>query len=350
MSTLDETAIQKKSRVASFDTFRVFAILAVCFGHLDTFEKTCTPLWIFLNQFLRFCLPYFFCAAGYFFAKGVARSRSAPATLWRYLKRLLFIYVAWSLIYALRPSSRLVKAEGFVKAVWLTVADIAALAAENPIDFLFQGVEPGHLWFLVAMMVALAVVTVLVVFKMRWAILPVGALSYVIGLLGGAYLNSPVGVDWGFTTSTGPFFGMLFVAIGWWLADKGPCRLSFAIALTVCGAVLHMSEAFLIRHHFGVRVTDIDYVFGTAFYGTGVFLLIRALPGLGASTVLPRWGSLTLGVYVSHLQFIGFARNLFEDIVPEIVCDVLSLFVLYFVSLLFTYVISKIKYVRRLVV
>jgi len=346
-----------KQRIASLDTLRFVAVFGVVAGHAEVFREGDWPLvGDVFSQVVRFCIPYFFAVSGYFFARKIKSGAKPGATLLQYLQRLLLIFVAWSVIYGVRPSKSMIRQHGF-GAVGVKIAKVVRDGMEQPWNFLLEGTRE-HLWFLPALMLSLAVLAIFLALRRQRWLLCGAALLYVLGMLAGAYADAPFGLPRGFgiglgaghtpfNTRNGPFLGLLFVALGAWYADRRPIRARWAAVMIAVGSAVAVAEALTLKRCYGADPWNIDYVVGTVPLGMGVFLLALALPGLGRGTILPRLGQLTLGVYVSHLLFLSFARHAAERLPfpwSEFACPVL----LYGVSVVFTLLLCKVKYVRRL--
>jgi len=97
------------ARNATIDLFRVIAIFGVIVVHTDPVTRkvfTSAPehlASLTITGAGRLAVPFFFVVSGYFFG-GKIREGAPPLPLFaRYAKRLLRIWVLWSLIYLLLP-------------------------------------------------------------------------------------------------------------------------------------------------------------------------------------------------------------------------------------------------------
>jgi len=299
---------RSSTRIASLDTLRVLAIFAVVVGHSEPFRsarygESVRLIGEVYSQVARFCIPFFFAVSAYFFVRRLREGAAAGATLWRYLKRLLAIFVGWSAIYlilGLLPSGREINDYGFLKGWGVSVTDkLHDVAAKGPLLLALEGTKE-HLWFLPSLMVSLAILALFYGTRRERYLLPFAGAVYAVGLLAGAYAPTPIGLAEGFSiglnTRDGPFFGLIFVALGAWLVDRKPLSTPWAWTMAICGlAMMHM-EAFSLKHFCGSDPWNIDYVVGTVPYGLGVFMLALRYPNLGRGTVWPQLGQLTLGV------------------------------------------------------
>ncbi|HYW02300.1 MAG TPA: acyltransferase [Gammaproteobacteria bacterium] len=294
-------------RIASIDLFRVIAILGVIVVHADPFTSRVFGgglshfVEIALSRGGRIAMPFFFIVAGYFYTRRLRAGEPCARLYGRYVRRLGTVYLGWSLFYLAVP----------VRPVQLLHQGYPALELDkfrwcvhHPFLLVFQGVEP-HLWFLVALILALGIVTA----GLRWdapgMLAAVAASLYLFGLLAGPYAHTPLGIHTRIDPRNGPFFSTLYVWIGSRLADAP--RLpgtSVAAVLLVAGGA-----------GFGLELSAIPWIFGQAPKiqdfgvlmipcGIGFVLLALKHPRLGENTMWPAIGRYVLGIYAVHLLFI----------------------------------------------
>jgi surface polysaccharide O-acyltransferase-like enzyme len=286
------------SRIPSLDAFRAVAILAVLNLHARLFLTTDLvgrerTVGIVLEHAARFAVPFFFFASGYLLARGRADrpplDRAAAS-----FRRVVVLFLIWSVIlFAVEPVER-----------WL----IASLGGTPPpapakptLDRFLHGVRI-QLWFLPALATAQLLVGVMA----RWPTgvgLATAAFLYLIGLAGGTYAPM-TGFDLGPVARNGPFFGTLFVYLGYRAADRPPPRAWHGLLLIAVGAALHVGEMKFLEASYSVSPLDprLNYFAGTTLVGLGVGLIALARPNLGKGTILPKIGTLTFGIYVLHVD------------------------------------------------
>lgn len=148
------------SRIASVDTIRLFAIIAIVALHTTPFEVKNIEsntvyhyLDIAINQLARFAVPFFFSISGYFFGLKVNSGVDAITLAFKNAKRILMLFLMWSLIY-LTPYNVMAFAEfGVLGPFKVAYWNLTSLISE-PITFLFQG-SKVHLWFLVSLIISI---------------------------------------------------------------------------------------------------------------------------------------------------------------------------------------------------
>ena len=294
-------------KINSIELGRVIAILAVlalhCHPFLGYWTIDDTP-WVgyIFNQLTRFAVPLFFLISGYLLQPKLTAN---PATVLKsYSLPLLKVFVVWSIICLLIPLrwNVVINAGYFVERLgyW-------SYLGRTPLNSLLEG-GLVHLWFIPALIMAVAIGALLArVNKLAWFI-PIGLLLYVYGILAGSYavltdLWSPV------VTRNGPFFSTLLFALGF-ATRKYSLALSsrYALALLVCGSVLHFGEAFWLHQHGQVFSTN-DYLFGTALWGVGCFLLLLANPNWGNNQLIRSLSPYVLAIFVAHLPVALIMKN-----------------------------------------
>jgi surface polysaccharide O-acyltransferase-like enzyme len=293
-------------RIVSIDAARSLGILAIICIHTGPFlgagfNATEDMLAIIINQTAHCAVPFFFVAAGYFLAKKMATDRSPLRVAASYSGRLLAVFVFWSLAYVLvPPHMSIVKQHHYWE---FTSARILAML-QDPMALVFEGTR-GHLWFIVSLALAVWEIALLAKIGQLRKLPYLAALLYVVGLLGGSYATSPLGLDLHFNTRNGPFFGTLMVAIGWYIARRRPApSLRTAAGLAAIGVALSVAEIAVLWKCLGVHPVRHDFLLGTAPLAAGLFLALLARPNLGRNSGLPQLAQYSLGMYACHVFFV----------------------------------------------
>ncbi|MEW6381810.1 MAG: acyltransferase [bacterium] len=344
---------RKKARIASIDSMRVLAIMSVVYLHsislniFDYQEGLPRLLVIITNQSARFAVPFFFLAAGYFFGKKVQSGIKVRQLFIQYTKRLLNILGFWSIIYFFIPISIQELSHKGLSGILHSRAYFWIV--EHPGKLLLEGTY-DHLWFLISLIMALGILTVMISYGLDKAILWVSLFLYVFGLLGGPYALTPLGFHFPFNTRNGPFFSTIFLAVGWWLSqnNKLSVKVSTACIISTAGFLLHTTEVFLLYNIYGISPMCHDNLIGTPLFGIGVMLFVLAQQDFLQSLNLPALGRYTLGVYVTHILFIFLFKPL-KPLFSGAVWIVLYPSVTFICSLLLTILMSKNQYLKKVV-
>ncbi|MGU5846813.1 acyltransferase [Aeromonas hydrophila] len=286
-------------RISSIECGRVMAIMAVMAIHLSPFSNPFDPTlwdgtlycWLggVINQICRFAVPLFFLCAGYFLQPALAAGHPLTVAL-RYCCPLLGLWLAWSLLYVLIPFNPLAAvSEGYLPAM----ASQWQMQLGDPLNAWWVG-GMIHLWFLPALMLA-----VLILALCQRARLPR------LALLGGSYGPPLLGGEWALLTRNGPFFSLLFVALGAelrlraWQPDARHCAL-----LMVAGMGLYALEAAGLLHFAAVPLNRHDFLLGSLPWALGLFGLLLANPGWGRGSWLERQAPKVLGLYCLHMMLV----------------------------------------------
>lgn len=297
-------------RISSIECGRVLAILAVMTIHLSPFSNPFDPtlwdgtpyLWLgaIINQLCRFAVPLFFLCAGYFLQPALAAGKPMAVAL-RYCRPLLGLWLAWSLLYLLVP---------FNPVAAMTEDYLTSMAGQwqmqlgDPLNAWWVG-GMIHLWFLPALMLAVLLLALCWRIKLPRLALVAGALLYGLALIGGSYGPLLPGGEWALLTRNGPFFSLLFVALGAELRLRGwqPDARRSAL-LMVAGMGLYALEAEGLLHFAAVPLNRHDFLLGSLPWALGLFGLLLANPNWGRGSWLERQAPRVLGLYCLHMMLV----------------------------------------------
>lgn len=298
------------------------------------------------NQFVRVATPFFFLAAGYFFALSVARGAEPIGLGVKLVWRLVMFFVFWSMLYILVPVEVFLQAPaaGYWSAVNITLHQALSMRSA----FLFNG-SSVHLWFLPAMSIAIAMLAVSCKLRLQYLLAGVAVALYIVGLLGGAYKATPIGFDLGIQTRNGPFFSTIFVVTGYLIA-RLEVRLAvrYCIGLITLGVVMRIVELMWVTGQYATPPSEIDFLLGTYPFGVGIFLLLMATTRLGEVGWMVKLSRYSAGVYCAHMLFVA----LFEPRAPYVtntLWELLSPFVVLAATFAFVALLSKVKFLRPVV-
>lgn len=271
---------------------RFLAAAIVVLGHSYRAEG---PLLVFINNALRFVVPFFFVTSGYMLT-GKLLKGDRPAIYLGYVGRLMLLYLAWSVIYFIASPLNDIGAMGFRRAYtesWTTFINA------GPQVVYFEGIS-FHFWFFISL--ALTALFFLF-FRVRriGAMVVASAALYIFGLVAKSYADTPIGIHVHFDTRDYIFFSALPFALGAYLR-KSNLVVSNAIALTlfIGGAALNFVEGWYLRTQFGAPVM-LDFVLATIITGTGAFLLAKNGAGFLSNSKLAAFGRLSFGIYAIHI-------------------------------------------------
>ncbi|MGF1718636.1 acyltransferase family protein [Vibrio kyushuensis] len=299
--------MSSSNKIASIELGRVVAMLAILSMHCQMF----IGYWLIdgeswfgyiFNQSTRFAVPLFFLISGYLIQPKLLAS--PYETLKAYSKPLLKIWLVWSVLSLAMPFNLGVLMEhGYIaerSGYWNYLMG-------SPLNSFLEG-GLVHLWFIPALISAVAIMAFLLQSKQANLIIPVAVVLYSYGLLAGSYqiitdLEPP------FFTRNGPFFATLMVAIGFTIRQNNiAISSSKALALTLFGLFLHMGEAWNL-HQLGQTFNANDFLLGTAIWTVCCFLWLLSKPTLGNSPLVFALSKRVLSIYVSHMLVIIVMLN-----------------------------------------
>jgi surface polysaccharide O-acyltransferase-like enzyme len=303
---------QVSPRNHSIDAFRVFANWAIICVHTGPFisaafspeQRMYAELF---NQFVRVATPFFFLAAGYFFAVSVSRGAAPLPLAAKLIKRLAVFFLFWALVYVFVPIELMLGPpdHGYWESVGI-------MWSRTLVPHFITNGNKVHLWFLPALGCSLAMLAVACQLKLERALFVFAVGLYFVGLYAGAYQDTPLGHDYTWNSRNGPFFGTLFVVSGFMIHRLGwEFTQRQALALIALGIALRVAELYWITD-FGTRPSEIDYLLGTYPFGLGIFMLLTLNRRLGEIKWLVKLSRYSPGVYCGH----GLAIDLLKDRPP----------------------------------
>lgn len=244
----------------------------------------------------RLAVPFFFAAAGYFLQR-TARADALSVRATAQAKRLLRLYVVWSLIALLvRASLRGLHHASFGEMSEPVRRAFESLR-EHPLNFLFQGPEEP-LWFLPALALSVVLHAALESDRrLRSLAAPLAIALAVSGVASGAYgLGS---LPESFNPRNGPFFSFPLVLAGARLARRPRPGVARSTIVLVAGLCIMTLEAWCLRALTGAQMRSHDALLGCFVAGPALLALGLNVRGRAVET-LARISPLTLAVYCCH--------------------------------------------------
>ncbi|MDF0545664.1 acyltransferase family protein [Sphingobium sp. H39-3-25] len=271
-----------QGRILGVDAARYLLSLFVIILHAMPNTPPGTALWPeMISVVTRAAVPFFFIASGYF----LKPARSAhPDMVSKHVLRLAPVFGFWILAYVLLARS----------------LDIGGAFRWR--DILSGG--PGfHLWFLPALGFGLASVSLSLALVGERATTGWCIALAIFGLLSSSYHDLVFGH--GIERRGGLMIAPSFILLGAW-ARRHDVRLSTPLAamLTLGSLLLVFAEELAISHFSATPFQSHDFTLSTILYGGSVFLLSLSLPENPVTHRLAALGSISLGIYVSHLAFL----------------------------------------------
>jgi surface polysaccharide O-acyltransferase-like enzyme len=315
--------------MVGIDAFRLLAFIAVVLLHTVGGKTTPQPdPGKYIDLLCRFAVPFFFILSGYFLSR---RNSNLLITLKNVVMRLAPIFLFWSVFYILLTN--------------LHAAPHFDLRFFK--DWIIHGGPGFHLWFLSSLAMNLLLLVLLREWMSPAQLLLAGLCLYAIGVTYAELGPILPNVHWNFRD--GPFFGFVFVAIGYWFAmHRIELSLRLSLGLIGLGLALEFAEAGLL-YALGIRgfADDINFYLGTFPYAVGVWGLAQSI--ITRNGLLDRIGEIgtyVLGFYCIHLAYV-WAANAYlphqtasENLLIAAVVAVSSI-----ISIL---ILSRISFTRRL--
>ena len=298
-------------RIESIDAMRVLAMLAVIQIHTPWYSKvnvTSLDAATIADQLARFAVPFFFVISGYLWASRAAVAGDYWPRAVAISKRVMMIFLFWSLIYAIGPSLYVIRQEGLDSLLARAMGIVSPFDAVKLITVILQGTK-NHLWFLPALATAALISGALLAKRQELALLVLAISLFIVGLTGGSYSDAPYGFTSDFNFRNGPFFSLIMFSSGYAIHryGQGLALLPVGLGMAIGGFVLQLVETTWIHRQWGTPLLH-DYIIGTYFFGVGMSMIALSNTRCLRVKALTSVGPLILGVYASHYYFVEHVR------------------------------------------
>lgn len=306
---------------------------------------------IFQNIIARVAVPVYFTASGFLFFRKEDEKDIDNDRAVRYIKRLVRLYVVWSMIYfPINVVNIIANEDGVIHGILLYIR-----------NFLFVG-SYTHLWYLNALIVAMIVILIMHRAKVPIRIiLLISFALYCLGLLGQTWygvadqIRAYYPLVWKcielyrkifVTTRNGIFEGICFVSIGMALAWRRNLRANINISLIglSISTLILFCEAYFVTSRGVARYYDIYIMLVPIVYF--LFSLIVNINVNKNGILLRQIGTLIffLHMWIKWILLRIFPNWFHETCLLFIVTTLLSVFAAYAIL----YIGEKNKLVKML--
>ena len=124
-------------------------------------------------------------------------------------------------------------------------------------------------------------------------------------MAGGSYGKPLFGAEWALLTRNGPFFSLLFVALGALIRERG-LHMASAVALGWMGGglLIYLLEALLLYTQWQVPFIRHDFLLGSVPWALGLFWWLQANPEWGRGTWCERLAPAVPALYCLHMLLV----------------------------------------------
>jgi surface polysaccharide O-acyltransferase-like enzyme len=345
-------ASSKELRHSGIDSIRIIAVFIVLLFHADFLSRESDLplrcLHILVMDGGRWVMPFFFMVAGYFWGKKVRSTNQLTSVSLAYGSRIFRIWLFWSIVYLLVPDDINAFAHYGVSALVRVPLWRLQSLLQSPEEFFFVGAR-FHLWFLMALLWAVGISTLVLRYGQAKWLIWIGLGLYLFGVVAGSWSPAPFGLKIPFHTKNGPFFGTVFFVVGWLISsDRGLPARRLAHVLLWGGAAMSALEIYVLWERFGIKPTVHAYLMGTLPFGLGASLLVVSKPSMARGTAIADLGKYTLGIYVVHYLFLDLLRPL-DGTINTHVWDFVFPVTVFLLSLLSVAILRQIRFLRGFV-
>lgn len=237
----------------SIDVMKFICAILVVAIHTSPFESYSRILNQGLGILTRLPVPFFFTTSSYLFFSKIEidniGNKYNNNKLKNYLKRIVKLYILWSIIYFPFNLYEMIKNDNIISTNMIIYIR----------NFIFVG-SFDTLWYLPALVMSITITYFLLKYVSLGKVIGVSIILYIIGLLGSTYYGVISDVEvivnifkyynkFFITTRNGLFYGTIFVSIGAYIA-KYKSNLSINPKLCLIGLItsiiLLAIESFIV--------------------------------------------------------------------------------------------------------
>jgi len=274
-------------RINSIDSLRYIAIFFVILIHCFPASGT---LKFVVDELARFAVPYFFIVSGFFLGLKLVKTDKNNIYL-KFAYHIAKLYLFWTAIYFLNPDMKQIHQIGLIASYIYKAKEFFGTGIVN----IFSIGISYHFWFFNSLIFTVLFFMIFKLKYLKWFI-SISLILYALGVLGGAYSHTTIGLHFGFNTRQFIFFSSLPFAVGIYIASCG-LRISdrWALAIFLSGLAFHFIEGIAL----GLQMND--YVFSTVLMGIGLFFIALNNRTWLNSARLASLGQLAFGIYAIHV-------------------------------------------------
>jgi surface polysaccharide O-acyltransferase-like enzyme len=334
----------KQNRIDTIDVMRVLAMLAVIQIHTpwngSAKSETLDGATV-LDYLTRFAVPFFFVISGYLWAARCTCADDYWPRCVALSKRILLIFLFWSVVYAAVYSVHVIRQEGVSSLTAFLVAVVYPFDAPGFANAALTGTK-NHLWFLPALAIAALISGALLSRRREFTLFVLAILLFIVGLDGTAYSDAPFGFTSHFNFRNGPFLSLIMFVSGYAIHRYGQRLplLPVGIGIAIGGFAMLTIESAWIHQRWGSQLTH-DYVVGTYFFGVGMSMIALSNTHLLRARSLASIGPLILGVYASHFLFVDRVHWLERVVHEPKLRETAYVAIVFLLALLTSFILSK---------
>lgn len=192
----------------------------------------------------RIAVPFFFITSGYF----LANKSGDTIKIHNYLFKIFKLYILWSVLYF-----------PYELYMWKLNNENIMLGIVNYIKKFFLVGSFIHLWYLLAVIIAVIIIEALLKRISIDKLLVIGFMLYILGMLGDGYYNVLVNtplfkkiydlyLSIFETTRNGLFFGVFFISLGYFISIKGVViKKTISLVYLIISLLCMITEIYFIK-------------------------------------------------------------------------------------------------------
>ncbi|MBW8348426.1 acyltransferase [Bacillus sp. IITD106] len=302
-------------RIHSFDFMKGFAIIIVVFFHTMSHNAESQSEYgnLLLYVFPRFIIPFFFIVSGYLFGMKIKNRINQTVYFKSYTLKLIKIFISWHLLYLIYDFMMEILYSLYKGADLKTVMEEFVVSNLN-LEVIYYGEASAsyHLWFLTALIWSIIILYIFIKFGRLKYLFVISLMLNILGLFGQTYSGIfYLSVE----TMDALFLGLFYTTAGCFIAyhiEKFKRYLfkmstSFIFFLFILSSFIQMIESYITVVQLDGTRGGVGYYLSTIPLTLSLFMLLIKNSPSGKRSIVTFIGRNTLGIYLTHMIFVGFA-------------------------------------------
>jgi len=268
---------------------------------------------LLIYVFPRFIIPFFFIVSGYLFGMKIKNRINQTFYFKRYSLKLIKIFISWYLLYFLFDFSMTVM-YAFYKGIEIKSVMEEFFNSNINLGVIYYGEASAsyHLWFLTALIWSISIMYIFIRLGKLKYLLIISLMFNILGLFGQTYSGI---FYFSVETMDALFLGLFYTTAGCFIAyhiekfKRHLIKIStlYIFFLFILSSLIQVLESYITVVQLDGTRGGVGYYLSTIPLTLSLFMLLLKNSQFGKRSVFTFVGKNTLGIYLTHMMFVGLA-------------------------------------------